>query len=94
MLKINNVVDMTVEVYHNDKLIGTIDTQYQLNDIRLQVKKQKLSGVYFIFVRSNDDVIRIDCDSNGNLSKWPKGFFDVIEKQLRELVGFRVLTKV
>lgn len=89
MIKINNVVDMTVEVYHNDKLIGAIDTQYQLNDIRLQVKRQKLSGVYFIFVRSNDDVIRIDCDSNGNLSKWPKGFFDVIEKQLYELVKWK-----
>lgn len=86
MLKINNVVDTTVAVYHNNKLIGTIDTQYQLNDIRLQVKNQKLSGVYFLFVRPDDVVERIDCDSNGNLSKWPKGFFDVIEKQLCELV--------
>lgn len=89
MLKINNVVDNTVEVYHNDELIGAIDTQYQLNDIRLQVKEQSLSGVYFHFMRPDGVVERIDCDSSGNLSRWPKGFFDKIENQLYKLVKWK-----
>lgn len=86
MIKINNVVDRTVEVYYNEQHIGTINTQYQLNDIRLQVKKQKLSGVYFHFLRPDGVVERIDCNSSGNLCRWPKGFFDVIEKQLWNLL--------
>lgn len=89
MIKINNIVDMTAEVYYNGECIGCIDTQYQLNDIRLQVRDQNLSGVYFHFLKPDGTVERIDCYPDGNLSRWPKGFFDLIENQLYKLVKWK-----
>lgn len=89
MIKINDIVDMPVEVYYNGECVGVINTQYQLNDIRLQVKSQNLSGVYFHFLRPDGVVDRIDCYSDGNLSRWPKGFFDLIENQLYKLIKWK-----
>lgn len=85
MLQIRDVRDSIASVHHNNKTIGVITTQYQLNDLRLQVKENQLEGVYLCY---DDGEIchRIEISPSGSLSKWPKGFFDLLERQLAQLV--------
>lgn len=85
MLQIRDVRDSIASVHYNGKTIGVITTQYQLNDLRLQVKEEQLEGVYLCY---DDGEInhRIEISPSGSLSHWPKGFFDLIERQLSQLV--------
>lgn len=57
------------EVYYNGKYVFSIDTQQQLCDTRLQIAKQGSNGFCFHFIKPDGVVAKINCDSNGNLSK-------------------------
>ena len=70
MITINEIKEKPAKVFHNDTFLGTIDTQYQLNDIRLQVSKNKIEGIYFLFLREDGVEERIDCNKNGQLDAW------------------------
>ena len=85
MLRINDFKECKAYVFHNDVYIGIIYTQYQLNDIRLQVKEGQLKGVYLTYYDTEHVFHQINIDSSGSLSNWPNGFFDVVEKQLFQL---------
>jgi predicted ATPase len=65
-------------------VIGTITDEFTLGNVRIQIAKQQLSGYYVVFQGD-----RIDIDSNGDLSRWPRGFYDEIQKQFAELVRIR-----
>lgn len=64
--------------------IGVIDNILSLNDIRIQIAQQKLEGYYFIF---NGE--RIDIRPNGDVTKWPKGFYDEQQHQIFVLISIR-----
>jgi predicted ATPase len=81
------IVERPAKVFINDKLIGEINTEYQLNRIRLRVAKQELHKVHFLFDDENGVTHRIDCHPTGHLNHWPKGFFDLTQNQLFELVS-------
>lgn len=84
MIVIKEVEDDTAELFGpGDTLIGTIDTNLQLLDIRVQIKEQKLSGYYIIW-RNN----RLDIDKYGSVSNWPVGFFDTLDNLLNKLIGW------
>ena len=88
-VKINkDIKDAKAYLFYNSDEIGLISNQLQLNDIRLQVAKQKLSGYYIIFA-NHEGLQEIAIRPDGSLSIWPEGFFDILEKQLMELVFCR-----
>lgn len=60
--------------------LGIINTSVILNDVRLQIKRQKLEGYYILFENH-----RIDICSNGRMNSWPTGFFDLEINQLAQL---------
>jgi predicted ATPase len=84
MIKINEIKESPCKLYDNkDNLVGDIISTLQLSDVRIQIKKEKVSGYYVIW---NDQKIRID--KFGYVESWPKGFFDTYDDQLDELIDW------
>lgn len=80
---VNNGLNIILET-HSDHII---------NGIRIAIKRKDISNdkVLFNFFEQGDKVgqntIRqIDIDEDGNLSDWPKGFFDQYENDLMDLM--------
>ena len=83
MVKINNnLKEKPCFLYDGqDNLVGEIKNNAALNDVRIQIKKSELEGYYIIF-----ENFILGIDKNGNVGHWPKGFFDLFDKQLDELL--------
>lgn len=89
MLVINDIKDKSVDLYcPSGSLIGKVDTEIQMNDICIQIKKLGLktekSGYYFICEGCTIDIL-----SNGripNLNHLNVSFFDTVTKQLEEII--------
>jgi predicted ATPase len=86
MITIKEIKERPAKVYHNDTFIGEITDQYQLNDIRIQVGKNQIEGVYFLFDIGNGVIHQINLDKYGQPDTWPNGFFDLMEYQLFEIL--------
>jgi hypothetical protein len=83
-IKVNKIVEPISTLYNSDGVeIGKITSYLELNDIRIQIKKNKVSGYYIIW----EDMI-IYTDKYGNLDEWPKGFYDLVDDQLNALVDW------
>jgi predicted ATPase len=83
-IKINKVEEPTCSLYDPDSNhIGEINSTLELNDVRIQIKNNGVSGYYIMWKGSP---IRID--RRGNLEAWPKGFYDIIDDQLMELLDW------
>jgi len=83
IMKINRITPPTVDLYNPDgEKIGTVN-EYEFNDFLIQLKNNYIEGYHSIF---NGE--RIDILEYGRISKQPKGFFDIIEFQMGELLGF------
>lgn len=68
----------------DDTLIGLIEGQVELNDVRIQVAQEKAEGYYIMFEDK-----RINILPNGDCDKWPPRFFDELLKQFATLVKIR-----
>ena len=84
-VKINKIKDYKAYLFYNSTEIGLISNLLELNDVRLQIAKQKLSGYYIIFA-NHEGLQEIAIRPDGSLSSWPEGFFDTLDKQLMELI--------
>ena len=79
---INEIKENTCELYDPDSnWVGTIRSALSFNDVRLQISRRNLIGYYVMF---GNEQIAIDKD--GKADKWPRGFFDIWENQLFELL--------
>ena len=82
-VKINDIKETTATLINPEGIVvGEIKSQLQLDDIRIQIKKQKLSGYTIKWI---DYIIEIF--DTGGLSELPFGFFDIMDIQLNELIG-------
>jgi predicted ATPase len=84
MIKINNnLKEESCFLYGpNNVLIGEIKNYFAFNDVRIQIREQKLSGYYIDFKNE-----RIFINQHGKLDYWPKGLFDLFDKQLDKLLN-------
>jgi hypothetical protein len=87
-VKINKIKDSKAYLFYNSTEIGLISNQLELNDVRLQIAKQKLSGYYIIFA-NHEGLQEIAIRPDGSLSHWPSGFFDTQGKILAEIVRMK-----
>jgi predicted ATPase len=76
MITYNKIIPQIVEIWNRDGLFARVN-EYELNDLRIQIKTKKVEGFYCVF-----EGYRIYINKDGSLSHWPKGFFDTMEKQL------------
>lgn len=78
---INKIMPQTVEAFTpSGESLGYIN-QYEFNDLRVQLKENKIDGYYLMF---ND--IKHTIDKDGRVDVWSKGFFDLQEYQLMKLL--------
>lgn len=82
MIKIRNVKErIEVNLFDERSIyLGTLRTELQFLDVRLQIKEQKLEGYYFMWKN-----IKIPIESNGVILDWPDGFFDLRTKMIQEI---------
>ena len=84
MIKINKIIPYTCEAFDpNDNSIGYLN-EYEFNDLRIQIMKEQAEGYRMI----TEDGTICNIDKNGIVDKWPKGFYDLVERQLSELLKF------
>jgi len=80
-VRIQEFVDDTCELFDPYGVkVGTIRSEYSLNDVRIQINEQQLEGYYIVW---KGQVLNIS--KHGSLSQWPEGFYDLIENQLSKL---------
>lgn len=81
MITINKIIPQTVALFSPDgTFIGDVN-EYEFNDVRIQIKKEQAEGYYCMF---NDK--RFNINKDGRSNDWFEGFFDLFEKQLREII--------
>jgi hypothetical protein len=81
MIKINKIIPQTVEAFTPDNISLGFINEYEFNDLRIQLKENKVDGYYLMF---ND--LKHQIDKDGRLPLWSKGFFDLQENQLMKLL--------
>lgn len=82
MVKINKIEQTACLLYNpSGELVGGIDNYLSLLDVRVQIKKLQVTGYE---IRWNGQNIRID--RNGELDKYPLGFFEETTNLLMKLI--------
>lgn len=69
--------------YFKDGEFACWINEYEFNDLRLQIKREKAEGYAIMF----DDVM-IPIEPDGRLYYWPKGLFDLFITQMDELCSY------
>ncbi len=80
VIHINKIIPQTVELFSSKgRSLGFIN-EYEFNDIRIQIKRNKIEGYYIMF--SDEKVV---INSDGGIDNWVDGLFDLNTKQLNIL---------
>lgn len=93
MIKINDIFDNCVAFLFdpNDNYVGTINSNIQLDDVRIQIKREKVSGYYLKFPKDFDDGEKhyetVEISDEGLFDHYPKDFFNLNDMQLEDLLG-------
>ena len=90
MITLKGIIPQAVDVYRDTEdgteYIGRAN-EYEFNDLRIQIKNENATGYYAIFNPEWGDVgMKVVINPNGSITNWPKGFFDLYEQQLDQLV--------
>ncbi len=81
MIQINTIEPQIVGLYNPEGIyLGSIN-EYEFNDIRLQIKSEKVNGWYCMYRNQ-----KVFINTDGRIKDWPEGFFDLYETQLMNLL--------
>lgn len=81
MIKVNKIIPQTVEAFDPDgNSLGFLN-DLEFNDLRIQIMKENVNGYYMMFENE-----RIGIDNDGNINPWRKGFYDMDNIQINEMV--------
>ena len=82
MIEIRNLKEEPCDLYGPDgQFIGTIETELDFSDIRLQIQEQHANG-YFIRFRGKDYAI----NNKGVLENWPSGLFEGVCRMSAKII--------
>lgn len=86
VLKQNKIEEVKCDLHSSDgRFLWTIESQLELNDVRIQIKEKSLEDYYLIFNDNDGIQHRIEINKSGQLSNWPQGFYDTWEWQMYRL---------
>lgn len=86
-LVVKRIVSPVVELHHWDKGFIAQVNEYELLDVRVQIKEKGLKGYYVIYVSQGDSNVHHICiDKNGEMEYYPDGFYDTMKDLLLKLV--------
>jgi len=81
-IKINKIEEPVSKLFDSeDNLVGKISSLLELNEVRIQIKKNKL---YNYYIRWGDHIIYLSND--GTFYPFIEGFYDQIDYQLEALL--------
>jgi hypothetical protein len=80
MIVYKEIPTQYVDLYHEGRLFASVN-EHEFNCIRVQIKNEEAEGWYVIY-----EGVTLRIDKYGRLEAWPKGFFDLIEYYLSQLV--------
>jgi len=82
---INKIIEPILELFDsNHNKIGNITSYLQMNDVRLQIKRNKLVGYYFLFNNQ-----KIEINENEKLLNFVEGFYDLVDDQIDEMLDLK-----
>ena len=90
------LMELLAKVAMNDIQVN-IETHsdHILNSVRLYCLKEEMTiknnNVSIYFFDEEFNVFALEMDANGQIPKWPKGFFDLQEQQLMEILKLGLL---
>ena len=80
MIEVIKIEPQTVEVFDpSGKSLGFLN-EYEINNLRAQIAENEVAGYYLVF---NDK--KIEIQSNGFISEWPYGMFDMNEELIARM---------
>jgi hypothetical protein len=80
VIHINRITPQTVEVFTPaDRSMGFVN-EYEFNDLRVQIATNELEGYYVLH-----DNEKLFISSDGHLSNWGTGMFDLMEIQISKM---------
>ncbi len=93
MIKVNhNIQHPICDVYKGNRYIGTCYNDLQVNDVMIQCKEQGIEEkdkvCFLIKPPYVDKKTKVFLREGGRLIVVPDGFYDMIAKQRRILMGF------
>ena len=71
----------------NGEVVGKITGMLQLEQIRDDIRKERVDGYSIIFEDKEGDLHTMQINENGYLDKWPKGFYDAYNNFLDSALG-------
>ena len=88
MIKNNDIKEEICFLYdNNDNFLFQIDSNLKLNDVRIQIKDQKLDGYYVEYQEEGKYCnTTIYISPEGRLNHWPEGFYRLFDEQLDRLL--------
>lgn len=82
MIKPKKITPYTCEAFDpQEKSLGFLN-EYEFNDLRIQIAKEKAEGYYM----QTADYKKLPILPNGKIDNWPQEFYDLIENQLTEIL--------
>lgn len=79
-ITLNKIEVPSAEIFYNDESIGILNL-FELNDLRIQIKFNKLEGFSVLHNHGHKEPI----DTDGKISNWPEQF-NLLTDQLFELI--------
>lgn len=87
MVTVNNIRTPQVELFNPDGESMGFVNEYQLNDVRIQIINARAPGFHVVFNNERIDISGV----NGDLAKWPKGMFSLMQEQFIKLHQLRTM---
>lgn len=84
MIKIHRIVEEEhIPLYFKDQLVGYLENELEFQQARIDIREEGVEGYYIIFKDK-----RIDINSRGRLSIFPKELFCKMDDLFSLLLGF------
>lgn len=85
MITPKKITPYTCEAFDpQGKSLGFLN-DFEFNDLRIQIGKEKASGYY---MKMKDGTV-CNINHDGRVENWPSGFYDLYEIQLSDLLRIR-----
>lgn len=86
-LVVNRYVSPKLNMYDiNNTLICVLNNEHEFNNMRIQLLKKGLNNKYYFIWNNNGDLLKITLDESGNMSSFPRGLYDQVQRDLYEII--------
>lgn len=81
-IQIRKIYPEPADIYLNGEYFGTVENDYEFNDLRIQIKQAAATGFSVRFKNVESPI-----NENGRVLNWSNGLFDIFDRQLDILIA-------